>query len=172
MVGPAVHERQRSAAKADFPLIHPGGGVLRSGAWQEVKELAEYLSAPVSTSIGARGIIPEDHPLCLIPSGLGAITAQTTADVVLLVGSRLGDIDFWGRPPFWGEESKQRFIQIDIEPQNIGLNRCVDLALVGDAKATLSALLKAVKKHTKPKREKTQLKDAREAQKEPGAEGR
>jgi len=160
-----IHKAAEMLAKADFPLIHPGGGVLRSGAWEEVKELAEYLSAPVSTSLGGRGIIPEDHPLCLIPSGLGAITAQTTADVVLLVGSRLGDLDFWGRPPFWGEVSKQRFIQIDIEPQNIGLNRPVDLALVGDAKATLSALLKAVKKHTKPKREKPQLKEARQAQK-------
>jgi len=160
-----IHKAAEMLAKADFPLIHPGGGVLRSGAWQEIKELAEYLSAPVSASVGARGAIPEDHPLCLIPPGLGAIIAQTAADVVLLVGSRLGDMDFWGRPPFWGEVGKQHFIQIDIEPQNIGLNRPVDLALVGDAKATLRALLKAVKKQTKPKRETPQLKEARQAQK-------
>jgi acetolactate synthase-1/2/3 large subunit len=160
-----IHKAAEMIAKADLLLIHPGGGVLSSGAWQELKELAEYLSAPVTTTLSARGIIPEDHPLCLIPSGLGAITAQTTADLVLLVGSRLGDIDFWGRPPFWGEVGKQRFIQIDIEPQNIGLNRPVDLALVGDAKATLHALLKAVKKQTKPRRETPQLKEARQAQK-------
>jgi acetolactate synthase-1/2/3 large subunit len=85
--------------------------------------------------------------------------------VVLLVGSRLGDIDFWGRPPFWGEVGKQRFIQIDIESQNIGLNRPVDLALIGDAKATLRALLKAVKRQTKPRKETPQLKEARQAQK-------
>jgi acetolactate synthase-1/2/3 large subunit len=166
---PVADERliQKAAemlAKADFPLIHPGGGVLRSGAWQELKELAEYLSAPVTTSLAARGAISEDHPLCLIPSSLGAVTAQTKADVVLLVGSRLGDIDFWGRPPFWGEWDKQRFIQIDIEPQNIGLNRPVDLALLGDARITLRALLKAVKKQTKPKKENPQLAEARQAQ--------
>ncbi len=167
---PVADERliQKAAemlAKAKLPLIHPGGGVLRSGAWDELIELAEYLSAPVTSSLSARGVIPEDHPLCLIPSGLGAIAAQTTADVVLLIGSRLGDIDFWGRPPFWGEPGKQRFIQIDIEPQNIGLNRPVDLALVGDAKATLRALLKAVKKQTKARKETPQLKEARQAQK-------
>jgi acetolactate synthase-1/2/3 large subunit len=160
-----IQKAAKMLAKADWPLIHPGGGVLRSGAWEEVKELAEYLSAPVSASVGARGAIPEDHPLCLIPPGLGAITAQTKADVVLLVGSRLGDMDFWGRPPFWGEGGKQRFIQIDIEPQNIGLNRPVDLALLGDAKATLRALIKAVRKQTKPRRETPQLKEARQAQK-------
>ncbi|OGO02171.1 MAG: acetolactate synthase large subunit [Chloroflexi bacterium RBG_13_52_14] len=166
---PVADERliQKAAAmlaKAKLPLIHTGGGVLRAGAWDEVAKLAEYLSAPVTTSIGGRGAIPEDHPLCLIPTSLGAIDAQSKADVVLLVGGRMGDTDFWGRPPFWGEINKQRFIQIDIEPQNIGLNRPVDLALLGDARATLRALLKAVRKQTKPKKETPQLKEARQAQ--------
>lgn len=167
---PVADERliQKAAemlAKADFPLLHPGGGVLRSGAWQELKELAEYLSAPVTMSWAGRGAIPEDHPLCLLLSPSVSWVAQSKADVVLLVGSRLCDYDFWGRPPAWGEYDKQRFIQIDIEPHNIGLNRPIDLALVGDAKATLRALLKAVKKQTKPKMGTPQLKEARQAQK-------
>ena len=151
-------------AKADFPLIHTGSGVLRAGAWEEVRELAEYLSAPVTTSLGGRGAMPEDHRLCLIPSAYGALGAQSKADVVLLVGGRMGDIDFWGRVPAWGEVDKQRFIQIDIEPQNIALNRQVDLALVGDAKATLDALLAAVKGRTKCRPENPQLEEARQAQ--------
>jgi acetolactate synthase-1/2/3 large subunit len=84
--------------------------------------------------------------------------------VVLLVGGRLGDLDFWGRPPAWGEPGAQRWIQVDIEPQNIALNRTVDLALVGDAKATLRALLAAVKERTVPKTENPQMADARAAQ--------
>jgi len=152
-------------ANARWPLIHPGGGVLRSGAWAEVRELAEYLSAPVTTSLGARGAIPEDHPLCLIPGATAAFKAQAAADVVLLVGGRLGEGDFWGRPPLWGEINTQRWIQIDIEPQNIALNRPVDLALVGDAKSTLRALLEAVKMRTEPKAENPQFADARQAQK-------
>ena len=153
-------------ARAEWPLIHVGTGVLRAGAWAEVLGLAEYLSAPVTTSLAARSAIPEDHPLCLISSSLGALQAQAEADVVLLVGSRLGDTDFWGRPPIWGEPGKQRFIQIDIEPQSIGLNRPVDLALVGDAKSTLDALLQAVQLHTGRKSEDPRLAAARQAQEE------
>jgi len=159
-----VERAAKMLAEAELPLIHAGGGVLRAGAWREVVELAEHLSAPVTTSIGARGIIPEDHPLCFIPSSYGALGAQATADVVLLVGSRLGDLDFWGRPPAWGELGEQRWIQIDIAPKNIGLNRPVDLALVGDAKATLRALLGAVRELTEPKPESPQLADVRAAQ--------
>jgi len=151
-------------ANAQWPLIHAGGGVLRAGAWPELIELAEHLSAAVTTSVGARGAIPEDHPLCLIPSSFGALGAQATADVVLLVGGRMGDLDFWGRPPAWGEVDKQYWLQIDIEPQNIGLNRPINLALVGDAKLTLRALLEAVKVRTEPKAENPQFEDARQGQ--------
>ncbi|MBC7260856.1 MAG: thiamine pyrophosphate-binding protein, partial [Chloroflexi bacterium] len=159
-----IEQAAEMLVNAQWPLLHAGGGVLRAGAWQEFVELAEYLSAAVTTSVGARGVIPEDHRLCLIPSSFGALGAQATADVVLLVGGRMGDLDFWGRPPAWGEPGTQRWIQIDIEPQNIALNRPVDLALVGDAKATLRLLLEAVKKRTGPKAENPQFQDAREGQ--------
>ena len=160
-----IEQAAEMLAKAQWPLIHTGGGVLRSGASAEVVELAEYLSAAVTTSLGARGAVPEDHPLCLIAgTALGALKAQAAADVVLLVGGRLGDLDFWGKPPVWGEVDKQRFIQVDIEPQNIGLNRPMDLALLGDAKGTLRALLEAVKARTGPKAENPQFGDARQDQ--------
>jgi acetolactate synthase-1/2/3 large subunit len=76
----------------------------------------------------------------------------------------MGDLDGWGNPPFWGDTKKQRFIQIDIEPQSIGVNRPVDLALLGDAKSTLNALLKELKKRTKPKKANSQLKEAQQFQ--------
>jgi acetolactate synthase-1/2/3 large subunit len=151
-VAPAelIEQAARLLVAAERPLLHPGGGVLRSGAWDEVRELAEYLSATVTTSQGARGVLPEDHPLCLIPGGYGALGAQAAADVVLLIGGRLGDVDFWGQPPFWGEPDQQKLIQIDIEAQNVALNRPIDLALIGDARATLRALVEAVKRLTPP----------------------
>jgi len=159
-----IEQAAEMLANAAWPLIHTGGGVLRSEAWAEVRELAEYLSMPVTTSLGARGVIPEDDPLCLIPSTAGAIKAQSAADVVLLVGGRFGDLDFWGRPPFWGEYDRQRFIQVDIEPQNIALNRPIDLALVGDAKSTVRAILEAVRARTGPKKENPRFQEAREGQ--------
>jgi len=90
--------------------------------------------------------------------------AQATADVVLLVGGRVGDLDFWGRPPAWGEPGTQKWIQIDVAPEMIALNRPVDLALIGDAKATLASLLEVVKARSGPKPETKQFADAREAQ--------
>lgn len=159
-----IEQAARMLVAAERPLIHPGGGVLRSGAWDEVRELAEYLSATVTTSQSACGVLPEDHPLCLIPGGYGALGAQAAADVVVLIGGRLGDVDFWGQPPFWGEADQQQLIQIDIEPQNVALNRPVDLALIGDARATLRALIDAVKCLTPPIPERPDMAEYRATQ--------
>lgn len=133
---------------SENPLIHAGSGVIRAKAWNELEELAEYLGATVTTTLAARGAIPEDHPLALIPATPAALMAQNDADVLLVVGSRMGDVDFWGRPPAWGDPEKQKTIQIDVDAALIALNRPVDLAIVGDAKSTLKSLLDAVKKKT------------------------
>ncbi len=159
-----INKAAKMLIEAERPLIHPGGGAVRSGAWDEIRELAEYLAAPVTTSQAARGIIPEDHPLCLIAGGYGALGAQAAADVVLLVGGRLGDVDFWGRPPYWGEAAVQKLIQIDIEAENIGLNRPVDVALLGDARSTLRALAAEVRRLAKPARERPCLSEYRATQ--------
>jgi acetolactate synthase-1/2/3 large subunit len=136
---------------AERPLIHAGGGVLRAKASKELIELAEYLQIPVTTSVSARGCIPEDHPLCLVPHSYGAIAAQNEADLVLLIGTKLGDLDLFGRPPIWGDYTTQKFIQIDIDAENIALNRPIELGVIGDAKETLSVLLDIIKKETEPK---------------------
>jgi acetolactate synthase-1/2/3 large subunit len=159
-----IEQAARMLVGAERPLIHPGGGVLRSGAWEEVHELAEHLSATVTTTQGARGVIPEDHPLCLIPASFGALGAQAVSDVVLLIGGRMGDVDFWGQPPFWGEPEAQKLIQIDVEPENVGLNRPVDLALLGDARSTLAALVEAVKKLSASIPERPDMAEYRTAQ--------
>lgn len=162
-----IEKAARMLVEAKMPIIHAGGGVLRSNASKELIELAEYLQAPVTTSLSARGVIPEDHPLCLIPAapGNGAIVAQAEADVVLLVGCKLGALDMWGKPPAWGEPSRQKIIQIDISGDMIGLNRPVDLGIVGDAKLTLRALLEAVKRYTPPKKENPFLQDYKRLEK-------
>jgi len=129
-------------------IIHAGGGVIRANASKELIELAEYLQIPVVTSISGRGSIPEDHPLCLIPNSYGALAAQTEADLVFLIGSKLGDLDFFGRPPIWGELDKQKFVQIDSSAENIALNRAVEIGGIGDAKLSLKMILEIVKKKT------------------------
>jgi acetolactate synthase-1/2/3 large subunit len=154
LIGPTANpvligEAAKLLTEAKFPLLHAGSGVLWADATSAFVQLAEHLSAAVSTSVGARGVIPEDHPLAFIPGGAGALQAQNCADVVLLVGGRLGDLDFWGKPPGWAPPQNQKLIHLDIDSSAIGLNREIDLALVGDARSTLQFLLAEVQRRSK-----------------------
>ena len=132
-------------AAAERPLLHAGVGVSWGAAWEEFVALADHLAAAMTTSLGARGVVPEDHPRYFHPLNRGALeAARTEADVVLAVGSRLGELENWGREPSWGDPAVQKLIQIDADPAAIGLNRPVDVAIVGDARPVLGALLAAV----------------------------
>jgi acetolactate synthase-1/2/3 large subunit len=150
-------------ANAKRPFLHAGKGVLWSGAAREFVALGEYLAAGMSTSLGARGTVPEDHPHYFFLFDLQASAlARSEADVVLVVGSRLGEYDGWGMPPAWGDPSKQKTIQIDVDPYSIGLNRPVDLGIVADAKDALTMLLASVKTRIAPRAEMSDLERYRE----------
>ena len=146
---------QRAAgllAEANLVNIHCGNGAERSGAGKEVQLLAEHLGAAVTNTVRARGIISDDHELCFHPTCLSRIMANSQADVVLAVGTRLGELNMWGKPPMWGDPENQRLIQIDAEPTHIGLNRPVDVALIGDARVILAQLMDAVKALTEKRK--------------------
>jgi acetolactate synthase-1/2/3 large subunit len=139
---------------ADRPFLHAGVGVSWAGAWDEFLALADHLSAAMSTSLGARGVVPEDHTRYFHPLNRDALeAARSQADIVLVVGGRLGELDGWGRPPSWGEPGTQKVIQVDTDPTAIGLNRPVDLGIVGDARAVLASLLATVQSRSQPKPE-------------------
>jgi acetolactate synthase-1/2/3 large subunit len=138
-------------AGAAFPLIHAGGGSQRSGAGPEIQALAEHLGCPVTMGAGSRGIVSDDHPLTFQPVSTASVMAKNSADVVLAVGTRFGELDFWGRPPVWGDSAHQKTVQLDIDPRSIGLNRPAEVGLVGDAKATVRRILDDVRELT-PKR--------------------
>lgn len=144
---PASIERAAELlASASRPYIHAGKGAHWADAGGEVVALGELLAAPMSSSMGARGVIPEDHPQFFHPFDMnGTCMARREADVVLVVGARLGEYDGWGLPPAWGDPAQQTTIQIDSDPMSIGINRPVDLPIVADAKAALTALLDAAR---------------------------
>ena len=145
-------------AQARRPFIHAGKGVLWADAAAEFVALGDYLAAGMSTSMGARGAAPEDHPHYFFLLDMqAAALARNEADVVLVVGSRLGEYDGWGMPPAWGDPAQQKTIQIDVDAGSIGLNRPVDLGIVADARAALTALLAAVKRKTQPRAEMADL---------------
>lgn len=142
----AIARAAELLAAAAHPFIHAGKGVNWADAADELVALAEHLGAGVSASLGGRGACPEDHPQYFHPFDMnGGGMARREADVVLVVGGRLGEYDGWGLPPMWGAPDTQTTIQIDADPLSIGLNRPVDCAIVADAKAALGALLAAVR---------------------------
>jgi acetolactate synthase-1/2/3 large subunit len=125
-------------AHAKRPAIWAGGGVLRSGASRELRELAELLQAPVATTYMGKGAMEADHPLA---AGAGCDEAAlqeilSAADVVLCVGTELGaqTTDQYGLR-FGGQ-----VIHLDAAPERIGVNYSA-LPLVGDAKLTMLALV-------------------------------
>jgi len=141
----ALHRAAKLLVEAELVNIHCGNGAERAAAGEAVRQLAEHLGCAVTNTIRARGIISDEHALCFHPTCLSRIMANSQADVVLAVGTRLGELNMWGKPPMWGAPENQRLIQIDTEPTNIGLNRPVDVALVGDARVILTHLVEAVK---------------------------
>jgi acetolactate synthase-1/2/3 large subunit len=153
--------------EAERPLLHAGAGVSWAGAWGEFLALGERLAAAMTTSLSARGVVPEDHPRYFHPLNREAMeTARSEADVALVVGGRVGELDGWGRAPSWGEPAEQRVIHVDMDPASIGLNLPVDLGIVGDAQAVLTALVAAVKRRTEPRQEHERFERYRELTRE------
>jgi len=133
-------------ADAERPVIFAGNGVALSDAMNEVGELARALQAPVATTLMGKGLFPETDPLSVGTTGIwGTRAANDTtrdADVVLAIGTAFGEADCssW-RPEFTFAIPGSKLIQIDIDPGEIGKSYPVDIGIVGDAKATLRALI-------------------------------
>ena len=142
--GKQIEEAAALIANAKNPLIIAGTGVLNAGGWDDLAELTELLNCPATPTAAARGAIGQDHPNALVPMGDGSITARKEADVVLALGTRLGELDL-PFDPYWGDVETQKIIQVDIDPTNIGVNRPISMGIVGDAKAALRTLIQQLK---------------------------
>lgn len=138
--------------QAERPLIVTGGGVLISEAWNEMLQFAEFLNIPVATSLRGTGSIPSDHQL-YVPLIYPFFKAMHDADVVLLIGSKIGGDLRLGKPPLWNEVDHQKLIHIDIDPKQIGKIRQADLGIVSDAKLALNGMLEIAKGLIKNPRE-------------------
>ncbi len=127
-------------AKARRPALLLGKGVRWSAPFDELAQLVERLNMPFTTSPMGRGALPDDHPLCF--NGLST-DLQGGADVVLLAGGRMNWTFRYG-----SELAKDaKFIQIDIEPGEIGRNVEPSVGITGDIKEILGMLLKEIPKH-------------------------
>ncbi|MCC6143211.1 MAG: thiamine pyrophosphate-binding protein [Candidatus Hydrogenedentes bacterium] len=131
--------------KAQQPLIHAGSGVIHAQASRELQQVAELLQAPVCTSWAARGAMPENIDIA-IPMIHVELNHQVRndADVVLVLGSRLGETDWWGKAPYWRQPADQQMIQVDIDDDILGMNKPAPLNVLADAKVFLSQLRDAI----------------------------
>jgi acetolactate synthase-1/2/3 large subunit len=124
---------------ATKPVIIAGSGTWYADGGNELVEFIEKTGVPAFTSSLGRGTISDHHPLCFessIPIRPGAsLVANTGADLVILLGNRVSLYYIFG--DLFHPQSK--IIQVDIEPEEIGRNRSVDLAVVSDIKELLKA---------------------------------
>ncbi|RPI17045.1 MAG: thiamine pyrophosphate-binding protein [Lysobacterales bacterium] len=143
-VVPSPAQVERAAellAAAELPMIHAGSGVIHAGAYDELRRVAELLHAPVTTSWAARGVLPETNELAIpMPQVKLNHVVRNDADVVLIVGSRVGETDWWGKAPYWRSPSEQRTVQVDVDGHVLGSNKPAEVNALADARLFLAAL--------------------------------
>jgi acetolactate synthase-1/2/3 large subunit len=132
---------------AERPLVIAGSGVWWSGAEAELREFIERTQIPLYTITMARGTVSDEHPLSVgyADPALNrtVLEAYQEADLILVLGKR---IDFrlgFGRPRVF--PASTRIAQVDIHAQELGMNRRLELGICADLKATLRALLDALR---------------------------
>ena len=139
-----IESAARLLLDADRPLMLIGKGVRWSSedTYPEFQRLVEVLGMPYIPSPMGRGFIPDDHPLC---ASAARSLAMRTADVVLVVGARLDWI--FGIGVDLAEDAK--IIHIDVEPEEFGLARDIEVGIVGDAGAVVRQVNEALEGRTK-----------------------
>jgi len=145
-----IQQIKKAAAeirKSENPVIYAGGGVISSDAAGELKELAEKIQAPVTTTLTGMGGFPGNHSLFIGMPGMHgskyANYAIQESDLIIAVGVRFDD-RVTGKLKSFAANAK--IIHIDIDPAEISKNVKVDIPIVGDAKWILSHLLKYAEK--------------------------
>ena len=141
----AIEAAAKMLSEAEFPVMLNGAGVVIGGAITESMKLAERLDAPVCCGYQHNDAFPGSHPLFAGPLGYNGSKAGmeliAKADVVLALGTRLNPfstlpgygIDYWPK--------NAKIIQVDINPDRIGLTKPVTVGIVGDAKKVAASLL-------------------------------
>jgi acetolactate synthase-1/2/3 large subunit len=142
----AINDAAALIASSHKPVFYVGGGVIKANGARELLELAELLGAPVVTTLMARGAFPDSHPLHMGMPGMhgtvAAVTALQKADLLITLGARFDD-RVTGKLSTFAVNAK--VVHADIDPAEIGKNRYADVAVIGDVRETMKALVPALK---------------------------
>jgi thiamine pyrophosphate-dependent acetolactate synthase large subunit-like protein len=153
--GPDPVDVRKAAAAilgAKRPVIYAGTGVQWAEAWAELREFAELLGAPVTTSLGGKSSFPENHPLSL-GSGGNAVPKPVhhfvqNADVIIGIGCSFTETNFGIKFP-----KGKTFIHATLDPNHLNKDVVSAIGLVGDAKLTLAALIGELRQTIKANRD-------------------
>ncbi len=153
--GPDPVDVRKAAAAilaAKRPVIYSGTGVQWAEAWPELRELAELLGAPVTTSLGGKSSFPETHELSL-GSGGNAVPKPVhhfvqNADLIIGIGCSFTETNFGIKFP-----KGKKYIHATLDPNHLNKDIVSDIGLVGDAKLTLAALIGELRQTIKANRD-------------------
>jgi thiamine pyrophosphate-dependent acetolactate synthase large subunit-like protein len=140
----AVSEIAAALVAAERPVIYAGQGVHYAKAWKQLRDLAELLEAPVTTSLQGKSAFPENHPLSL-GSGGRAISKQlhhflNSADLIFGIGCSFASTNYGVAMP-----KGKRIAHATLDPADINKDVVAELAVVGDAGLTLDALIAEIR---------------------------
>jgi thiamine pyrophosphate-dependent acetolactate synthase large subunit-like protein len=136
----ALREAAHMLAEAKRPVIYAGQGVHWAQAWSQLRQLAEQLAAPVTTSLGGKSAFPEDHPLALGSGGLAVPRPVRhfldEADVIFGIGCSFTETNFGVAMP-----KGKKVIHATLDPDHLNKDIAATVGLVGDAALTLEGLI-------------------------------
>ena len=142
---------------SERPLFYVGGGAIASGAHAEIKALSEAFAAPLTNTLMGKGAVDEHSPLSVGMLGMHGTAyanfAVSECDLLVAIGARFDDRVAGNLEKF---ASKAKVIHIDIDPAEVGKNRVPEVALMGDVKRALEAVLDRVQGGEKPDPNRTQ----------------
>ncbi|XTZ13348.1 acetolactate synthase large subunit [Micromonospora echinospora] len=143
--GKQIREAARLMTGARRPVLYVGGGVLKAGATEGLRRLAELTGIPVVTTLMARGAFPDSHQQHLGMPGMhgtvAAVYALQKSDLIVALGARFDD-RVTGRLDSFAPGAA--VVHADIDPAEIGKNRAADVPIVGDARHVIDELIGAV----------------------------
>jgi uncharacterized protein len=158
-----VRAAARLLVEARRPVLHAGHGVLWAEAWDELRELAELVQAPVMTTMAAKGAFPENHPLSIGTGGhtLGDTAARflVRADLVFGIGCSFAKSAFSTPIP-----RGKRMVQITHDAENIDRDYPVEQVIVGDAKLVLRQLIDEIGAQQRNGNTAAEIRSQREAE--------
>ncbi len=141
-----IKSAKRMILESERPVFYIGGGVVRAKAWEQLTELVDLTGIPVVTTLKARGVVADSHPLNMGMPGMhgtvAAVGALQRSDLLIAIGTRFDDRVTGHIESF---AAGARVIHADVDPAEIGKNKPVDLPVVGDAYQVIAGLLEIMR---------------------------